>query len=266
MTRGGVTGAVPDEGPMLLSSILVNASGRIDEAGLGAVIRENVDSLRRHHPGLGHRFFGREEIRQLIRQRFSAEVLGAFDALRPYAYQADLARYCILHEFGGLYADLSYLLLGPLPLDGQRITVFRDFQWSSPWDVSNGLIASPARHPALLKAIEAVCANVARRYYGPTPLCPTGPALFGKALATACDPEQVIAGHALVQERESLARLIPQAMLPAGKRVHVLALGGSLVAIKRKRMGAQGLAELGVADGNAYRDFWVERRVYEDNA
>jgi hypothetical protein len=266
MTRGGEIKPMAHTDTMILSSILVNASGRIDEDALGPVIRENIDSLRRHHPGLAHRFFGLEDIRQLLRQCFGAQVLAAFEALGPYAYKADLARYCILHESGGVYADLSYLLLAPLPLDGDRITVFRDFQWSSPWDVSNGLIAAPARHPALQQAIEMVCANVARRYYGPTPLCPTGPALFGKALATACDPEQVIAGNAIVQERGSLATVMPESMLPAGKRIHALALGGRLVAIKRKRMGAQGLVELGVTDGNAYRDFWVERRVYQNDA
>ena len=176
---------------MLLSNVLITSSDDDASADLPPIIRENVDSMKCNHAGLEHRLFGREAVLELMRTSFSKEVVDAFHSLRPFAYQADLARYCILYEFGGLYADLAYFLVRPLPLPDNQPLVFRGNLVSSPWDTSNGLMYAPPKHKALARAIELVCANVKRRYYGLTALCPTGPALFGKALAQTCEAEDL---------------------------------------------------------------------------
>ncbi|GAB2473568.1 hypothetical protein GCM10027082_26180 [Comamonas humi] len=246
---------------MELTHILIR-DRRHEARSLPALVRENTASFARAHPGLAQRIWGRDEIRELLRQRFSAEVLRAFDALRPYAYQADLARYCLLHESGGIYADVSYCLLHPLPIAAGKPVVFRDFLWSSPWDASNGLFFMPPRHAALARAIEMVCANVQRSYYGATALCPTGPALFGKALASTCEAEDLITGSAVKMEAKAVRRLCPGLSLPESPAIHCLTLGERVVAIKRKPFGAAGLRDIGVTGGNAYGEMWKRREVY----
>lgn len=247
---------------MLLTSIWINSSGDANAASLPYLILENVHSLQKNHPHIPHKLFGYAELFSFIEEKFSQEVLRAFLELKPYAYKADLARYCVLYEYGGIYADLSYYFLRSLPMDARRVVVFRDFMWSSPWDVSNGVFSVPPRHKALEVAIQMVCANVRRGYYGNTPLCPTGPALFGKALATVCEPQDLITGVAGLVGKEMVARAARNIELPSDEKSHCLILRNEIVAIKRKRMGSPGLSDFGVADGNGYSELWRQRAIY----
>ena len=247
---------------MLLSNVLITSSEDDEDQPLPPIIRENIESLKSQHPGLEHRLFRQADVVQLIEERFSKEVLDAFYALRPFAYRADLARYCILYEFGGFYADLSYFFVGPIPMPPKRAVVFRGNLVSSPWDMSNGLIYSPPRHKALAHAIKLVCANVKRRYYGLTPLCPTGPALIGKAFATTCEAEELITGLAQLMPRDIVRDLVPTLALPDGELIHCQYLTQTLVAVKRKPILSPGLVAMGITAGNAYRQFWNRREVY----
>lgn len=247
---------------MLLASIFINPSGEANDASLPHLIRENIQSLRKTHPDLPHRLFGHAELLSFLEEKFSREVVRAFLELKPYAYKADLARYCVMYEYGGIYADLSYFFLRSLPVDARRVLVFRDFMWSSPWDTSNGVFSAPPRHKALGVAIEMVCANVRRAYYGNTPLCPTGPALFGKALATACEPEDLVTGVAGLVSKEMVAKAAQNIELPADQKTHCLILRNGIAAIKRKRMGSPGLSDFGVADAKGYSDLWRARAIY----
>ena len=247
---------------MLLSSVLITSSSDGGEPALPPMVQENIDSLKSNHPGLEHKLFTQRDAVALMEGRFSSEVLEAFHAMRPFAYQADLARYCILHEFGGLYADLAYFFVRPLDLSADRAIVFRGNLVSSPWDTSNGLIYAPPRHKALARAIEMICANVKRRYYGLTPLCPTGPALFGKALAQTCEAEELITGAAQLLSRDGLKQLAPEVAVPPDKSIHCQFVQGALVAVKRKPLLSPGLSGLGITTGNSYRDLWNDREVY----
>jgi mannosyltransferase OCH1-like enzyme len=251
---------------MILASIFITSSSRDGPPDLPPIVRENIASLKQFHPDLPHRLFLKEDIEALLEERFSADVLHAFRSLRPNAYKADLARYCILYEFGGIYADLSYLLVEALPLGGGSPIIFRDFLISSPWDTSIGLIRAPARHKALGRAIELVIANVAKAYYGATCLCPTGPALFGKALAATCEAEELVTGAAFLGDRELLQASFPHHSLPDKEAIHCLRLGERLIAIKRKRMGSPGVADLGLANENLYYEMWSRREIYAASA
>ncbi len=247
---------------MQLTSLLFSSAPADVADGLAPVVRQNIDSLKQWHPQGEHALFFEAQAREFIQSHFSTEVVRAFDTLRPYAYKADLARYCILHQQGGIYADLSYFFVNPLPVTPDRIVVFRDFFWSSPWDTSNGMIAAPPRHKALQRAIELVCENVRRGYYGPTALCPTGPALWGKALASTCDPDELIAGSAVLFDRATVQTSLPEVSLPAGSKLHCLVLQKKIVAIKRKPVGAPGLSSLGVQGSDSYAQLWKQRDIY----
>ena len=247
---------------MLLSSVLITSGNGDGNANLSPILRENIASLKRHHSDLTHKMFLREDASQLIKNKFPSEVWAAYCALMPCAYQADLARYCILYEYGGLYADLSYYFVAPIPMPEGRGVVFRGNLVSAPWDTSNGLMFLPPKHKALKHAIDLICANVQRRYYGLSALCPTGPALFGKALAATCEAEELITGLAALIPRAKVEQLAPDLQLPQGSHIHCQTLGGKLVAVKRKRLLSPGLVEFGITTGNSYRDLWKNREVY----
>jgi hypothetical protein len=239
---------------MLIASILITGDDR-EAAEPPPLVRENITSFKAHHPGFEHRLFDLAAIRELLSRHYGAEVLRALDSLKPFAFKADLARYCILHHYGGVYADLSYRFVRGWQPDASRIAVFRDFMSSTPWDTCTSIIAAPPGHRALAKAIELALANVASRYYGTTPLCPTGPTLFGKALALTCGPEDLVMG----QSRWFIPE-VPGMPRPA-KPVHCQFFNRELVAVKRKRGGGP-MAELGLDTGNQYGKMWRDRDIY----
>jgi hypothetical protein len=248
---------------MLLSSILIT-----DEDGpkeLPPNIRENIDSFRSFYPGFEHRLFGREACRDVIAGNFDKEVLAAFDRLKPFAFQSDLARFCILHALGGVYADVSTYFFSRWPpvatAAGLRslgkMAVFRDFCGVAPWQVATTVFFAPRQHKALAKAIDLVCINVRNEYYGPSSLSPTGPDPFGKAIALTCTPEDLITGDSVF----ALPEFPPGSPRVLTEPTHCFMLLDRLCAAKRKRLGGA-LSDLGIAGGNQYNALWLARDVY----
>jgi Glycosyltransferase sugar-binding region containing DXD motif len=237
---------------MILASILITSDGKIPSP-LPPIIRENIDSFKRTYAGIEHILFDDGMIRDFLSTNFDGAVLHAYEELVPYAYKADLARYCILHKLGGVYADLSFLVVSQfLPVAG-KLAVFRDVGPTSPWDIYNGMIGAPAGHKALAKAIEMICDNVKRRYYGSSPLCPTGPTLFGKAVAITCEAEELIVG---------------EVFRPPGSDANysLIDLGTStLIAVNRKKSVGT-IRTLGIASDNNYNDLWSSQGVYRSDA
>ena len=239
---------------MILASILLLADGQSTDA-LPDRVRENIDSFRQMHPGIDHRLFTDVEVRQLINDNFGREVLAAYEALKPFAYRSDLARYCILHSFGGAYADLSLRFVAPLRMDGEP-QLFRDFLGAAPWDTVSGVFTAPPRHKALTRAIELVCENVANRYYGRNSRCPTGPTLFGRAIATSCRDDEIVTGDSLWLD---LARA-GLGSYGEGRR-HCMTFAGKVICFKN-RLPRDDFPKMGIAGGNSYDAMWKARDIY----
>lgn len=76
-------------------------------------------------------------------------------------YRADIARYEILHRYGGVYADMDTTCqkpIGPLLPEGQLVA---GWEVQGKW-VGNTVIAAPAGHPALAEIIAALPAIALR--------------------------------------------------------------------------------------------------------
>jgi hypothetical protein len=235
-----------------LHSIYLTGGGAAE--ALPARLAANVASLRDQHPELPHTLYDDASLRDFIRTHIGRDALQAYDALLPLAYKADLGRYCLLHEFGGIYADLSVYFFYPVRSPGEegKLHVFRDSSSAAPWIVSNSLIASPPRHPVFRACIEQVIAHCRSRHYGVNPLCPTGPNLFGRAIALGAPLEQLVAGDTVRMNRtETHAHAY---LTPAGE----------VVAVNVKR-GA-GLASLGARLGEDYNRHYWGRNVYGELA
>ncbi|HYD61876.1 MAG TPA: glycosyltransferase [Noviherbaspirillum sp.] len=241
---------------MHLFNILIadHPEGILPHNALPPAIVRNIESFKAHHPELTHRLLDKYAIREFLANKMGQEVLWAFDQLLPYAYQADLARLCLLYEFGGIYADLSVHFHRAWSVLPGKISIFRDRAVIAPWIVSNTIIAAPPRFPAIEAAIRMILANCQSRYRGTSPLCPTGPVLFGKAIAMHCSPDQIHLGEVTnVAARETTESL-----------VFVDATDGHLVAYRAKTKA--GLTELGLCDGvNNYNDFYCAGVIYAND-
>ena len=236
---------------MNLFSVLIADRMPAGAPVLSPAIERNIASLREHHPGLPHRLFDQEAIRAFLRTHMEPDVCWAYEQLLPYAYRADLARLCLLHQFGGLYADLSVFFHAPLPVEAGKMIVFRDRAHVAPWIVSNTILGAPPRAPALEAAIRMIVAHCRARYRGVSSLCPTGPVLLGKAIAMHCEPDQIHMGEVSNALQSDTSEAL----------VFVDTVTRRLIGYRAKDQA--GLAQLGLTEGvNNYNDFYRAGVIY----
>ncbi len=169
--------------PHYIHQIFINEDDTIPDFPL--FIQENIRSVKVWYPEAKYQLWNRLELEAFIGQNFAPEVLKAFQMLKPFAYKADLARYCLLYIFGGLYIDVGLRLLKPInPPTEYGLIAFQDVQNSTCLWVSviNGLIWAKPKRNEFLIAVNMIVENCRNRWYGEDWLCPTGPALFGWAI------------------------------------------------------------------------------------
>ncbi len=158
------------------------------------LINEAVLSVRNTFQNCSYTLYDNEKIIELIKNNFDINTLKAYNKIRPFAGKADLARYCIKYLNGGWYVDLgikmSSFMIGKtinLP-DNIDFLAFRDFgDGFSPkplsYHLQNSIFYSKPKNKILEKAIELVIENCKTENQGLTPVCPTGPGVFGRSLA-----------------------------------------------------------------------------------
>ena len=217
-----------------------------------AVIR-NINSLKIIMPKLKHHLLSNEDLENFISSNFPTDVLDAYDKLTPYAYKADLAKYCILLKYGGLYADLATRLMQPLDIaDNKKILCFRDAvgKGLGLWTVSTGLIFCHPNMSVFKTAIDMIINNCKESSYGPNSLHPTGPALFGRALAIVNQEEQIDVGEFKSLTGDSNPY-----------NYGYIDSTGKIVALRMKQKGAD-ISHLGINGSNNYDYIWRSKQVY----
>ncbi len=236
-----------------LHSIYLSHSINNKTENLPGKITRNLDSFKECHPGIEHQLYEMDSGREFIKTHFDADVLSAFDSLKPLAYKADLLRYCILYEFGGIYADLSlYFHSSANNFDkNAKIFIYRDVISRAPWIASNSLIVTDSKMHVFLYCIEAIISNVKNDYYGTNALCPTGPNLFGASLASTTPLFEIASGEAV-----RISRCLDHSYA-------YLNSSGKVVAVAIKN--GQGLGSLGASSAENYNDFYNQREIYSHN-
>lgn len=178
---------------------------------------ECVERLKQMNPEFDHYLFDDADCRDFIKENFDTKVVWAYDQLIPGAYKADLWRYCVLYKMGGIYLDIKFkcepdfslmeLTKDPetfvldRPYEDLKMTVdenisivnSHDFyttilntkhEWWSENDnkigLYNAVMASIPNNPIFYTCIQEIVKNVQTKYYGDSPLSPTGPILLGK--------------------------------------------------------------------------------------
>ena len=223
----------------LFSQILLSDEN-INDIDLPSVT-SSIDNL---YPDFEHKIWDKDSLRDFIKYEFDKEVLDTYDALQPYAYKADLARYCILSKLGGWYSDINNeMIKNVLPDETTDMIIFRDMPKSSnsSWAVQVSLIYSKPNNPVFDIAINKVVQNAKMRYYGITPLCPTGPTVFGQAIAIVGDISRYRIGD----------------FLSNGFNIFSLS-DGSVIAKYKSFSGGN----VGIKGTNNYNDFWRDKNVY----
>jgi len=222
---------------------------------LSPFLRHAVSTVKSAFPNDNHTIYDKNSLRQFICDNYDADVVGAYDALRPYSYKADLGRFCLLNKLGGWYLDIAVRVMNPVEV-GDRIEwlAFRDFQRFSytSWACATTVLYSKPGNIALTTAIEMIVNNCQEKYYGITPLCPTGPTLLGAALAANGGNANFVYGDYLeltpTHEQKNRAFVLPDGTIMAWSKPSG---GGDLTGV-----GAKGV--------NNYNELWASRQVYAE--
>jgi mannosyltransferase OCH1-like enzyme len=145
-------------------------------------MRERVEILKQQNPRFEHHLFDNADCREFIKNHFSQEILEAYDSLIPGAYKADLWRLCVIYINGGIYMDIKFKCVNGFRLieltENNHFVIDR----IPPLTIYNALIASKKENPFILMAIHKIVENVKNKYYGSTPLSPTGPEMLGNLI------------------------------------------------------------------------------------
>lgn len=134
-------------------------------------LREYVASWTRVHPGWEHRVWGDDDLDWLQNQAL-------FDAAEDHAentgqFRSDVARYEILHRFGGVYVDCDFEALHPIDELVEGVDCFAAWETEGVW-VNNAIMGAEPGHPLFADLIVGLPGNV-ERHRGARPNVTTGP-------------------------------------------------------------------------------------------
>jgi mannosyltransferase OCH1-like enzyme len=146
---------------------------------LPPLMQSTINKIKTNNPAFTYYLFDDKDCHDFIKKNFDNNVVAAFEKLIPGAYKADLWRYCVLYKLGGIYLDIKYEPVN----DFKLISLTEKEHWVLDMDgvgIYNALMVSKPGNPILLKAIYEIVDNVKIKYYGNSPLSPTGPLLLAK--------------------------------------------------------------------------------------
>lgn len=203
---------------------------------------------------VNYKLWTNSEIRNFISENFENKVLWAYDFLKPYAFKADLARYCILYKLGGWYSDINNTFID-LPPDTKEIDFifFMDIPSSTGTNfaVSNGLMYSSPGNEVYMNAIHKIISNCVSRYYGPNSLFITGPAVIGLSIYRHLDSSlRTIKGN-LIADYSTMQQA--KYTLPDNR----------VICLNKSNKNLPG-GVVGVPGTNNYNILWNNREVFGD--
>jgi hypothetical protein len=222
-------------------------------AQLSPFLKMTTGTVKAAFPEANHTIYTNETLRQFIVDNYSSHVVWAYDSLAPYSYKADLGRFCLLNKLGGWYFDIAVRVMNPVDI-GERIEflAFRDIQRFSftSWACATTVLYSKRDNKALQTAVDMIIDNCRKKYYGITPLCPTGPTLLGAALAANGGNANHVFGDYLeltpTHEQKNRAFVLPNGTIMAWS----------------KPSGGGDLTQLGAKGTNNYNELWASKRAY----
>jgi hypothetical protein len=148
-------------------------------------MRLNIKEIRKLNPEFTVHVYDDEMCREFIVNNFSQDTVDAFDSLIPWAYKADLWRYCVIYINGGIYIDIKFQCINGFRFialtEQEHLVIDLPLSWHGfDLGVFNGFIAMMPKNQFMLNCINQFVINVKTNFYGTSTLEPTGPILLGK--------------------------------------------------------------------------------------
>ena len=156
-------------------------------------------SWKSFNPDWEYHLWMDQELEEFVAEDYP-DLLDTYQSFPHVVQRADLARYLLLHRFGGVYADMDTDCLAPLDqlIDEHRIVLCEEpeihAEFARDFDLDrlifNGTIASPTGHPFWMHVVRMVVRN--RYAMTKNVLISTGPVLLTAAVQSWPDQEREI--------------------------------------------------------------------------
>jgi mannosyltransferase OCH1-like enzyme len=152
--------------------------------------RGAVASVRRYHPGWQYELWSDERAAEHVR-RHHPDLYPIFMGFERPIMRADVIRYVLMHDLGGLYCDLDYEFIRPF--DYRRaplvLSLERDVDFGDSFNqVANYVFASAPGHPLWRAILDDLIANPPDLKRQPGIVKATGPQLVTRIFYA--DPER----------------------------------------------------------------------------
>ena len=128
-------------------------------------------SWKQHHPDWQYMLWTDENVGSLI-----LENRELFEQATNFGVKADILRYELLNQFGGLYIDTDFECLRPFDVLHETYSFFTGISNESSFVLANGLLASVPGHPIIRACIQNV--TVAQDSYWENISRGSGPLFF----------------------------------------------------------------------------------------
>lgn len=196
------------------------------------------------------------EAEEFIDCYFHKSVLYSFKSLKPFAYKADLFKYCLLFIEGGWYIDLGVKLLDQKTFskitDVDNLFFRASAGWDPAWNVALSIIYSHPLQEYYLSTINNILDICMNTNKGINPLDVTMSS-FGRNIAKYnIQGVRVIVGNILDQVNSPY------------KRVYHLKDYGK-VAARKPGHGAGRLEVHGLRGANNYVQMWNNNNIFDKN-
>lgn len=245
---------------MKIHQILINDFNKLPEQ-LPGYAQMCANSIKDFYGTDEYHLYSGEELEKIIKDNFDTDVYKSYKKLKPYACKADLARYCLLYLYGGLYVDLNTRFINPLDenfLNQWDLFAFRDVIGSSAryWSVINSIIFSKPKVKVLQRAIEIVVKNCKNESYGIQTTFPSACIPFGKAINSAEEDELICTNGEML--------CINSQLVHAPKKVWGFFTDyGDFIALRKPEACAGDIKTIGFTHTNNYVEMWKNKDVYD---
>lgn len=221
--------------------------------------------IEKIYPDFEYHIYSGEEIEEIIKSNFHEDVYISYKKLKPYACKCDLARYCLLYLYGGLYIDLNNYFNERIPhLDKLDFFAFRDIVKTSKrsWSVSNSIMYAKKQSPIMKKCIDIVVQHCKTEYYGISAIDVSACTVLGKGIMLSdCD-------HELVSTQGELCWINPEKINDYFYGIAFLLDDGTNICYRKPINHVDNIGNisyLGFEGTNNYIEMWDRNDIYDKN-
>lgn len=252
---------------MKIFQVLINSTNDIPT--LPHYIQFCQSQIKKLYPNCQYHLYSGREIEDILRINFSKEVIDSYNTLKPYAFKADFARYCLLYLHGGLYIDLSLLCINSLFLEDKNFFAFRDLpEFSDPWwAVNNSIIYSKPKSNIMKTAIDLVIYHCKTKFCGFSAIDVSGPTVLGKSIMRSQENfNMVMTDGQVTNVNSNEIDIDDEKLISLGYDLNKLigfTLDENKEVIALRKPGKDGnIQSLGLKGTNNYGHMWLSGDIY----